>query len=191
MISELQLKVIEMTVLKSAPLICPAIDSPSTEPSITLSPILCSSRIAHLHQVATVAVAMLVQMCHFRLAIEQAGAMSSQSQSLQWLHHMVSKLGDLDMGLGGVVRVLLQGPVPSAVQAQTRVGSVWEQYALSHFNGRLVRGCCYLGCTNLDGASEAALKTQLCSGCMKARYCSVRCQKAAWCKGEHKSVCCR
>lgn len=68
-------------------------------------------------------------------------------------------------------------------------GRVWERYALSHFSGRLLPGCCHLECRNLAGVSEAALVTQLCSGCMRVRYCSVACQRAAWVNGGHGAVC--
>jgi len=43
-------------------------------------------------------------------------------------------------------------------------------------------------CRNLSGASEAGLRTLLCSGCNAARYCSAACQKAAWRAG-HKGAC--
>ncbi|KAK9817747.1 hypothetical protein WJX72_001549 [[Myrmecia] bisecta] len=41
-------------------------------------------------------------------------------------------------------------------------------------------GCCNPGCKNLEGVTEAELRTSKCSGCKKARYCSTTCQKAAW-----------
>ncbi len=43
-------------------------------------------------------------------------------------------------------------------------------------------------CGDLSGASEAGLRTQLCSGCNVARYCSAACQKTAWRAG-HKGAC--
>ncbi|KAK9828509.1 hypothetical protein WJX72_000466 [[Myrmecia] bisecta] len=48
-------------------------------------------------------------------------------------------------------------------------------------------GCNSPACGNLAGASEGALKTRQCSGCMRARYCSAACQKAAW--RLHRRVC--
>lgn len=63
----------------------------------------------------------------------------------------------------------------------------WEQYTLQHFHGRLLPSCCHVGCTNLAGVSEAALQTWLCSGCRRARYCSIQCQRAAW--TSHALVC--
>lgn len=66
---------------------------------------------------------------------------------------------------------------------------MWERYGVTHFHGRLTSGCCNLECINLAGVSESALQTKLCSGCRRARYCCVECQKAAWIKGGHRSVC--
>ena len=43
-------------------------------------------------------------------------------------------------------------------------------------------------CRNLSGASEAGLRTLLCSGCNAARYCTAACQKAAWRAG-HRGAC--
>lgn len=38
-----------------------------------------------------------------------------------------------------------------------KVALTWEEYAREHFHGRLLPGCCNMGCTNLSGLSEAAL----------------------------------
>lgn len=65
----------------------------------------------------------------------------------------------------------------------------WERHAVANFSGRLLPGCCYLGCADVSGVSEAALATQLCGGCRRARYCSTRCQRAAWLEGGHSTVC--
>lgn len=65
----------------------------------------------------------------------------------------------------------------------------WECFAFFHLQGRTLPGCSYWGCRNLDGLSEAALPTQLCGGCRRARYCSTTCQKDAWVKGGHWEVC--
>lgn len=188
---DLQRKLIDINAFKAAPLRTIAMHSTTTQPNdVDLTHVLSRARTKDLHQLGSVALAMLVQMCHCCRALEQAPG-SGLSEPPQWLHQTISDLRGVDRGLGDVACTLLQGPVPSSMDAQMHVDSVWEQFAATHFNGRLVRGCCYLGCTNLDGVSEAALKTQLCSGCMKARYCSVGCQKAAWCKGGHKFVCCK
>lgn len=89
--------------------------------------------------------------------------------------------------LRGLVTALLEESSLSIAQAE--VNTMWERYAVEHFQGRLLPGCCHQGCTNLAGTSEAALKTLLCSGCRKARYCCLECQKAAWLEGGHSTVC--
>lgn len=195
MITELAQKVREIDRLKWLASPPPEMRPSSAQLHRVLFPPLptpSGPRTRALHQLEAVALAILVQMCHCRLWIEQSQA-SPPSQHPQWLHQTISDLGHLDVGLDNVGQALLQGAVPSSEVAWTKVDSVWEQYAAAYLDGRLVSGCCYLGCTNLDGVSEASLvyKTtkSLCSGCMKARYCSVECQRAAWCKGGHKSVC--
>jgi hypothetical protein len=49
-------------------------------------------------------------------------------------------------------------------------------------------GCSYPGCCNLEGRSERALPTQVCSKCRGARYCCREHQVAHW-KAGHKEVC--
>ncbi|MEW5310888.1 MAG: hypothetical protein WDW38_002644 [Sanguina aurantia] len=73
--------------------------------------------------------------------------------------------------------------------AQKEVNACWERYARSHLRGQLTIGCCHLGCANLAGPSEGLLHTLACGGCRLARYCSVKCQKAAWKEGGHSTVC--
>lgn len=66
---------------------------------------------------------------------------------------------------------------------------LWDMHSLTEFDGRMLSGCCHLGCTNFGGCSEAALPTLLCSGCRRVRYCSVQCQRDAWVAGGHASTC--
>lgn len=66
---------------------------------------------------------------------------------------------------------------------------VWGAFGVEHLHGRLLPGCCYLDCSNLVGVSKAALPTLLCCGCRRARYCSVKCQRAVWIKGGHCIMC--
>ncbi|MEW5303668.1 MAG: hypothetical protein WDW36_006339 [Sanguina aurantia] len=75
------------------------------------------------------------------------------------------------------------------VKAQAAIGPNLEKHALDNFHGRLLPGCCHLGCEDLSGVSEAALPTLLCGGCRRARYCSVGCQREAWLEGGHSMVC--
>jgi hypothetical protein len=49
-------------------------------------------------------------------------------------------------------------------------------------------GCSNPRCCCLDGVSEEEMKTQVCTGCRGARYCSKTCQRAHWGAG-HKEVC--
>lgn len=145
-----------------------------------------------LHQLAAAALALLVLMCHYHLAMEQSKGVS-RTESPEWLKHTVSKLAGMGMGLGGVGRLLLHANGQMIVKTQTRLDSVWEKYVATHLNCRLVQGCCNLGCIDLRGANESALVKKaarsLCSGGKKARYCSVECQRAAWLIGDHKTVC--
>lgn len=103
---------------------------------------------------------------------------------------MVTALPDQlqDPSTQALAMSLLQGS-PASGDPAMLVSVLLEQYAASHFASQLLPGCCYLGCTNLGGVSEAALKTQLCSGCRRARYCSGECQRAAWLEGGHRMVC--
>lgn len=64
--------------------------------------------------------------------------------------------------------------------SQAEVDVTWETYSVEHFHGWLLMGCCKLACTNLSRVSEAAVPTQLCVGCTRARYCSMECQRTAW-----------
>lgn len=66
---------------------------------------------------------------------------------------------------------LLSLPVACSV---LELGAMWERYAVV---------------ANLDGLSEAALKTRLCAGCRRARYCCVQCHQAARIDGGHGTVC--
>lgn len=58
--------------------------------------------------------------------------------------------------------------------------AVYESWPTPSSRQAFLQGCYLIGCTNMGGASEAALPTLLCSGYRQARYCSVGCQRAAW-----------
>lgn len=59
---------------------------------------------------------------------------------------------------------------------------VWLAGALA------TRPCACIGCTAIEGASEADLaRSKRCSGCGRVRYCSKGCQRADW--RAHKVVC--
>lgn len=89
--------------------------------------------------------------------------------------------------------VLLDESTCSAPMSQSEVCSIFERYAMTHFHGKLLPGCCCMGCTDLQEVSEA-LKTLLCSGCRGARYWCL--STAAWSarglcgwKGGHSGEC--
>lgn len=65
----------------------------------------------------------------------------------------------------------------------------WELFSLSNQTCPVQPGCSRWGCRTLIGWGEAALKTQLCGGCRRARYCSEECQRAAWVGEGHREVC--
>lgn len=139
-----------------------------------------------IHQLQSIMLSSWTHMNHYWLGCARdVGMLGTPS----WVEMGLVRLGGLGMGMLEVAQAQLHGPLLSTTQLQGRVDAVWEGYALTHFNGRLVPGCCYLGCSNLCGTSEAALRTQLCGGCRKARYCSRKCQQAAWRDGGHHAVC--
>lgn len=140
------------------------------------------ARVHQLHQLQSVLLMGMVQICHERL-------LHARQPQPRWYKALLLSLGALSSNLTEVMTVLLPNAKILMNITEPRSQRVWEWYAVSHFHGRLVPGCCYLGCTNLSGVSEAGLKTQLCSGCGRTRYCSVECQKAAWLHGDHKILC--
>lgn len=143
----------------------------------------------HRHKLQTVLLVTLVQVTHMCVSEDAGGEGICLLTRKKMVKSELRGLGELGRGLSSILAALLQGDLPAWSRPWARVGLVWEQYALKHFNGRLLPGCCHLGCTNLDGVSEAALKTLLCSGCRRARYCSTECQRAAWIEGGHSILC--
>lgn len=95
----------------------------------------------------------------------------------------------------GVYAAMLSPPIATprdrmaerALDQSTAV--VWEELASGMFSGRMLSGCCNLGCIELSGAGESSLPTKLCSGFRRSRYCSIACQREAWLTGGHKLVC--
>jgi hypothetical protein len=63
----------------------------------------------------------------------------------------------------------------------------WEGQEACRARALALRCCAFPLCTNLAGASEAALRSRNCSRCMVAAYCSTACQRADWAR--HKRVC--
>ncbi len=49
--------------------------------------------------------------------------------------------------------------------------------------------CSHAACTTAKGAAEMSMPCKICGQCMVAKYCSHKCQRAAW--GLHQSECVR
>lgn len=95
-------------------------------------------------------------------------------------------------GLQGVMDKVadhMVGEERKDAKAPNKGHACWERFAFQHLVGRVLPGCSNWGCKNMDGFSEAALQTKVCSGCRRARYCSKECQQQAWGEEEHKEVC--
>lgn len=144
--------------------------------------------IMRMHQVETVLFATLVPLCHWRVG---TGAVVDVGQQLamEWITKLCADLGGVEKDLMNGVSSTLKATLPTCLMTAARQGFNWGLYDKHFFNGRLVVGCCNLLCTNLAGASEAALKTKLCSGCRQARYCCTKCQRQAWIEGGHTLLC--
>lgn len=150
-----------------------------------------SKNTAKLHQLLAITLATLVQICFWRAECEGAVFFHvTQHKTPAWLTEVITACKQLHTpDLKILVLSLLRESILPVQRPSSEVSMAWDRYAVSHFHGRFVPGCSCLGCTNMSGCSEAALKTQLCSGCRKARYCSTECQKAAWLDGGHSTVC--
>lgn len=146
----------------------------------------------NIHWLQAILLSSLVQICHHELNSDDAGALFvEEGVQPPWVKDLVESLCKLGDGLTELAFELLKGVLLrcSDKDQATKESILLERYALTHFHGRLLPGCCNLGCVNLSGVSEAALETKLCGGCKRARYCSVSCQKAAWLAGGHSTVC--
>lgn len=166
-----------------------------TRPSGGNAKALALSRSRDVHQAQAVLLTSWAQMCnafqaHTQTAGQAAGEEDEDGEAEpHWVEDQLGDLGDLPESMEEVAMELLFQPPMFFGEHKTEMAAIWERYAVAHFDGRLLPGCCNMDCTNLGGVSEAALKTQLCSGCRKARYCSAGCQRAAWVKGGHRDVC--
>lgn len=107
----------------------------------------------------------------------------------EWYADVKEDLCKLGGDLGPMSRMMMQAPeVWGSASRETISASIYESFTTPACRQVFLQGCCHLSCTSLDGPSEAALETLLCSGCMRARYCSVGCQRAAWVQG-HRLHC--
>lgn len=166
----------------------------NNSPEPVWSPAIVKSFTEELHQLHACMVMVLVWTGNVWERLIEGQVPSAQRLMIMedrstWL----AKLGFKYPQLATVARQLFlaNDPTTWGTPASTfrREAAAWDAYALQHFHGRLLPGCSYLRCTNLAGASEASLRTLLCNGCKRMRYCSVKCQKAAWVEGRHHVVC--
>lgn len=133
----------------------------------------------------------LVEMYHWRKGITQTPSADESEEVQSWWAVVCGIFEDASSPDFCNLGTLLLGKSSLSVSSpQAEINVAWERYAMTCFHGRLLPGCCYWRCQNLEEVTEAALRTQLCSGCRKARYCSKDCQKAAWLEGGHSKVCC-
>ncbi|KAK9809145.1 hypothetical protein WJX72_010147 [[Myrmecia] bisecta] len=84
----------------------------------------------------------------------------------------------------GATNELVEALQPASVQADQKSAHADLERSRT---AALGPGCSNPACQNLEGVTEAELHTRKCSGCVRARYCSAACQKAAW--KVHKRVC--
>lgn len=144
----------------------------------------------HIRQLQSIILYCIVQLIRYQSRKASQGVILEQEQP-HLVRDVLSSMGDASKEMSDVASTLLDSSQsPCSVGEQARKDSiVWERYAVDHFHGRLVVGCCNPSCINLGGVSEAALATRLCSGCRRVRYCCVQCQKDAWICGGHNAVC--
>ncbi|MEW5318047.1 MAG: hypothetical protein WDW38_009300 [Sanguina aurantia] len=154
-------------------------------------PSLTHPKLQPLRQVAAIMVMVLTRV----VQLQHPGRTAAKEQSFVDDARWIAELARVDPDMGLVAKTqFLSDPRPGSIgvsEAELRrvQGTAWEQLAWKGFDGRLLPGCCHLGCTNMAGASEATLPTRVCSGCRQARYCSVECQRAAWLGGGHAAAC--
>lgn len=131
----------------------------------------------------------LVQACTLTISCEVAQP-QTRKPCMQWLGLLTETSRALIRpDLRAVLALLLDIQLLLRPDAESQISLTWDRYTQPHMHGRLLPGCFFLGCTNLSGVSKAALKTQLCSGCGRARYCSAERQRAAWVQGGHSTLC--
>lgn len=143
-----------------------------------------------LLQLQAVTLLTLVQLCHMRVRLEVEEVGAHNHELSEWWTKVISSVEKLDHPeLRNLVLSCMSEDFIFGKRSSAEINLKWEQYAVAHLSGRILPGCCYVGCTNMCGGSEASLSTQLCFGCKRARYCNVECQRAAWREGGHSLVC--
>lgn len=143
-----------------------------------------------LHRNEAILVLTLVKCCQWIMQVKEPCFVNRRVPRSDLMNVAAGAISQsLDPHLLSMAVSFIDVPPPSPPRLHDRISAAWERYTVLHFPGMLLLGCCHLDCTNMEGVSEAALMTQLCSGCRRVRYCSVGCQRAAWLKGGHKEVC--
>lgn len=140
-----------------------------------------SKRAVLVYQLQTILLTCLTTLCHMHI---EAGP----DDPRVWLAPVSQGIGKLKSRLAEVGTLLLSERVFSTGAAETYVSICMERFGVVAFSGRLLPGCCNIGCRNLEGLSEAALPTWLCGSCKRSRYCSQDCQKMAFGRG-HSNFC--
>lgn len=147
-------------------------NSPTVLSSDTFTTDMSTFRVHKILQLESILHLTMVQLCHNRLGCDPC-ILVPQQPTPNWLKDCISQVDTVSECLKHTVHAALEGSLPCAIADQAGVGCIWERHAVFHFDGRLVPGCCHLGCTNMCGVSEATLMTQLCSGCRRARFAAL------------------
>lgn len=160
--------------------------SPSSSPETASSPIA-----AFFSDMDRLRAIVAVTLTHMHGLICWEGPNGEQDMQPSWVTDL---LPHAEPYLALLIQTILTPPKERQYDCQ-RMGvglinaSIWQKYVMRSFQGRLLAGCCHLGCKNMGGCSEGTLPTLLCGGCRRARYCSTECQQEAWIKGMHKYAC--
>lgn len=77
-------------------------------------------------QLASILLAMLVQMCHVRKAADHIGGRSRTHQP-QWWTEEASMLGGVSEVPAGVTKASFHGTMARSIPTQAKVSAVWEQ----------------------------------------------------------------
>lgn len=131
------------------------------------------------------------RLCHILSHTLKCGRLSAESATDHRLALRIKLTLACARDVAGICKCHL--PSPRAVEALSGRKTKWMSVERKHARrfpqaGQLLAHCCSINCVNLAGVSDSLLPRQLCSGCRRASYCAVECQRAAWRLG-HKSVC--
>jgi hypothetical protein len=88
--------------------------------------------------------------------------------------------------LAGAAEAAAQAVAPAGAGAQ-HAASDSAELAVRRARALALRSCANPRCSNLGGASEAALRGRKCGGCHVVRYCGEACCRADW--QAHRRAC--